>query len=1675
MKKITLLVLVFLFTNISTIWSQIITNQDTLYGNEWIDYDQTYFKVKVAEDGIYRISFNELNESGVFNSDIQPSGKDFQLFYMGREIPIYTSTENAFSSDDYLEFYGQKNRGWLDQFLYIEPEYQVNPEYSLFSDTSAYFLTWKTDVGHNRIENTINDLTNNTTEKEAYCLVETVNDFHNIYSNGRDFQGGSGYISRYDIGEGYINRNDANNQSFNVSTPNYVNSGPKPIVNTRLFALRGTHKIAISINGNAQPVDSFFNWTSKLYTFEAESWRNQNNINIQGLHSEDDKFRVGVISVAYPSAFNFQNQPYFEFDLEASATQQYIEIENFQHNDNQPILYDLTNKVRLEMVLDGNILKAVLPPSVARRTCVIVNESSIKSVSSIEKRSFDIFDFEDEPFDYIILSHPKLFDDGNGINYVQQYADYRNSPQGGGYNSLIVDVNQLYDQFGYGIDYHELAIRNFLKVASNEWKSTHLFILGKGVNKEIRRNRTRYFDENFNWPAWDLVPPFGKPHSDYLFVMDKNSSVPSMAVGRIAAYTPKQVSDYLRKVKDFEYAKVNAPYTLEGRGWMKRILHFGGGDPAIQNSIKRELNAVKTIAEDGTFGADVVSFFKNSTNVVQSLDFDEVSRYINEGSAIMTFFGHSAATTLDFSLGAPTEYNNYQRYPIFYAMGCNTNRVFNTRTTLSEDWVFAENGGAVAFLGTTELTELNNLSNYGREFYQNFATQEYGKTIGEIIQANIRDFFPNSQSFIPELMKHIMMLHGDPALRLYPYETPDVVINKKKTSIEPDLVNVLADSFKLNLSVNNIGRITSDSINIKVEQTRPDNKKAVVYQLRIPTPRFEENFVIHLPITDRKGLIGKNQLDITIDSDNEIAEIPNQAEQNNSESFTFFVTSQDVQPVYPVEFGIVNNTNLTLKAATSNPFSEAVGYYFEIDTTANFNSPLKRTERIEQGGGLVEWTPNINLKENTVYYWRTSVDSTSTANGEFKWNTSSFTYLPSSSEGWNQEHFNQFLANEFYNSAWDSLNKRTRFKDLIRDLEIRNAMFNLGLGFIVASVYEDGFRKHSGTPCPPNRKPDEQVILITYNSFSLRRTTILPPLGETPNCKNKELNWAIYHLHSPEERYKLIQKLQDIPSNEIVALYTTQHSEQRGYYADEWAADSTLYGTNIFQLLEEQGAQKVRSLAERQLPYIYIYQKDNPDFGQVELKADSATQQIIAQKQLQGVDNSGKIISPAIGPAKSWGSVEWELSEVEDVDETNLNVLGIQPNGIVDTLFRKITASNTILNTIDAGQYPYLKLEYEATDTTNHTMPQLNYWRVLYESLPDAMLNPREGFTFHADTLQQGELLRLELAISNPTKNDMDSLLMRYTIITGENEEIVRYKRSQPLMADGTFSATYEFETAALSGRNQLVVEANPNQDQAELYDFNNLGIQEFFVEADQRNPLLDVTFDGVRIMNGDIVSPKPTISIFLRDENQFLALNDTSMMEVSVLSPSGDIERLATNDSRLTFYPADEENLETKNEARIELRPEFSENGKHQLQVKARDATGNNAGEYQYTVDFEVINEMQISNVFNYPNPFTTSTQFVFTLTGEQLPEDMKIRIMTVSGRVIREIEMHELGDLKIGLNRTDFKWDGTDEYGDRLANGVYLYQVLIRSQNGEDYEKFDTDTDQYFQGGIGKMVLIR
>ena len=288
-------------------------------------------------------------------------------------------------------------------------------------------------------------------------------------------------------------------------------------------------------------------------------------------------------------------------------------------------------------------------------------------------------------------------------------------------------------------------------------------------------------------------------------------------------------------------------------------------------------------------------------------------------------------------------------------------------------------------------------------------------------------------------------------------------------------------------------------------------------------------------------------------------------------------------------------------------------------------------------------------------------------------------------------------------------------------------------------------------------------------------------------------------------------------------------------------------------------------------------------------------------------------------------------------------------------------------------------------------------------------------------------------------------------------------------------TASVRVDTKELSQLSSLLIDMNPNDDQPEETHINNTGLLNFYVQSDRENPLLDVTFDGIHILNGDLVSPTPQIVASFTDENRFLAMEDTSQFQMKVVYPDRSEKRVYFSSPEVLFIPADGTNLENENKATIEYSPTFEEDGIYTLKVEGQDVAGNQSGELEYSIEFEIITKSMISNVLNYPNPFSTATRFVYTLTGNEQPASFKIQIMSVSGRIVREITQSELGEMKIGTHQTDFVWDGTDEFGDKLANGVYLYRVVAKNAAGEDIEQYETGADKFFNQGFGKMVIVR
>ena len=91
---------------------------------------------------------------------------------------------------------------------------------------------------------------------------------------------------------------------------------------------------------------------------------------------------------------------------------------------------------------------------------------------------------------------------------------------------------------------------------------------------------------------------------------------------------------------------------------------------------------------------------------------------------------------------------------------------------------------------------------------------------------------------------------------------------------------------------------------------------------------------------------------------------------------------------------------------------------------------------------------------------------------------------------------------------------------------------------------------------------------------------------------------------------------------------------------------------------------------------------------------------------------------------------------------------------------------------------------------------------------------------------------------------------------------------------------------------------------------------------------------------------------------------------------------------------------------------------------------------------------------MLNYPNPFTTQTDFQFEHNGGSENLQVQVQIFTVSGKLVKTINQTTSGN---GARVTGILWDGKDDFGDKIGKGVYVYTLTIRDTKGETASKYE------------------
>ena len=238
---------------------------------------------------------------------------------------------------------------------------------------------------------------------------------------------------------------------------------------------------------------------------------------------------------------------------------------------------------------------------------------------------------------------------------------------------------------------------------------------------------------------------------------------------------------------------------------------------------------------------------------------------------------------------------------------------------------------------------------------------------------------------------------------------------------------------------------------------------------------------------------------------------------------------------------------------------------------------------------------------------------------------------------------------------------------------------------------------------------------------------------------------------------------------------------------------------------------------------------------------------------------------------------------------------------------------------------------------------------------------------------------------------------------------------------DAKLDASGHYENFLLGGRAD-----NPSED--------NIG------------PTVSLWMNDESFIIGGITDENPLIYAKIFDENGINTVGSGIGHDIVAVIDENTANSLTLND----YYEAD---LDSYQKGSISYALNNLSEGKHTIRLKAWDVY-NNSGE-AYT-EFVVSNsgDFKIEHVLNYPNPFTTNTDFYFdhNALGQQLT--IRIQVFTVSGKLVKTIDLIEqTNTYKVG----PINWDGRDDYGDRIGKGTYIYKVKVTNGFGQTVEKFE------------------
>ncbi len=1577
----------------------------------WFSARTPYLKVGVVEDGIYYLTGAAVQAAGL---DLAALATDrVTLLENGRPVPLLVlgGAGATLAPTDTLVFVGRRHTGRDEAWAYDTPLSQSSPYYSLFSDTTYYWL-YAGDAPGPRYAPLPDAAPGTPTRATLRDTVHVENDTQQ-YDGDSDDSGNPLYTR----GEGrfghrfFLTAAGTQEATFLLKLPHFVRDD-SVFARSRLSA--GSSAIETSTRHLVTLLaEQYVGGALQFAPHDVADWSGYAFADVQARLAASDVVASGDFRVRLRHDNTFGGNPNIVFV-------DYFDVaytRRLQATGGQDQFAVGSGEARLALAGYGTGDAFALAPALgayrqgaARADSFFVGarfgaatrvftsrRDALRAPARVARYAAPAL-ASTPGADYLIVTTPLLRPSAEALAAEKQ---------AGGLTTLIVEQQDVFAQFGYGQP-SPLAIRRLVH-QSQAWTRAPRFALFWGDALTLARTRPLQ--------PWEAIT-FGNAASDGWYAMQYGG--PSdwsevVAVGRLPIRTNDDGMRYVGKLRAYAAAPPGA--------WQVNGLHASGGFAASEvATLESYVRAWAAQAAAPPVALDTTVLVKRTLNTVDNLYREQITEEMRQGLAWYAFFGHSGTQFTEILLDAPSVIRNAPRLPAIFTFGCRTGAFTigsPTENSLSfaELFVVSSEHGAIAHWGSSENTTIGSAGFLGRELHRlvfddtvrvlGLATQEAKRRLAVLATGG--------GSNVKNLLEYSLI--GDPAVRLRLAARPNLHVEAADIRFSSD-DPVVADSLlDVRVTVRSWGLVPSDSVDVALYRTAPG---AAPLALRRRVAPFADSLALVFTVKLDDASAGENAFEVAVDEGNRFDE---EDETDNRARRLLPILSGEIALVAPGDYAFAAS-GATLRLTRSSLARDTVAVTFEVDTTAAFASPAR--QRFEtQAVTFAQWTPP-GLAPGQPYFWRARIEGAGAP-----WTASAFT-PGADTTGWAQSGALLTSARAdaiaYRDGGWF-------FKPVQRHVQL---------------TAERGSGLFRGLMSVDDR---------SYNVLTLGWAFVVMD-GVTGAVKAA--------VAAPT--YKMSADLTARFGTEAVARARLDSLVQTLETGDVVLGRSRFLGNSSGPTITDDVKGYVRALgsvAVDTIDYRFLWQMmarvGYPDQRREWVVAPGGTNEFVTDSVMTFRASEGRLTSLPIGPAQAWQSARADVA----LDGETAAWLEVW-NADATALLAEADANGAArLSEVSPGEHPRLRLIYHVADTHPYR-PGVDdagraparvptRWQVAFTPVADLLL---DGAVFAAPTaVQEGEAFTATVPVRNLGTAPAPGAVVQFTLIDAQNRETeVGADTLGTIAAGATAPATITFGTTGLVGRNSLRVRVE--QPAPEPVTFNNFYRHTFSVGEDATPPTYTITIDGEAFPNDPspvtqvqnpafpFVAARPTIEITIEDENTFRPLGDSTVVELSLNG-----RPISLRDPAVQFEPA----AAGQKTARLVFTPDLTgRDTTYTLVLRAFDATGNEAAGSPYQVHFRVQNTLEVESVLPYPNPMVGATTFAFRVKGADAGgiRECRLRIYTLTGQPVREFDLVEnpalldAGALRVGWNK--LRWDGTDADGDRLATGVYLYRVFIRGEGG-------------------------